>query len=162
MIIHKFIVHVLDKNSDVPILNDFEGKINPEVDKFFQKIIKRVTKDDDLTSTPIGEGKSMVISKDTILANDSANRLLEKPVYSESTGLNNDNIPNSTATHTIVRDFPSPVSICTRHRRLHGLRGTIRTEGTARSRSLSARLPRPARCTASGSRLPGSPAASST
>ena len=42
MIIHKFIVHVLDKNSDVPILNDFEGKINPEVDKFFQKIIKRV------------------------------------------------------------------------------------------------------------------------
>ena len=26
MIIHKFIVHVLDKNSDVPILNDFEGK----------------------------------------------------------------------------------------------------------------------------------------
>ena len=48
MIIHKFIVHVLDKNSDVPILNDFEGKINPEVDKFFQKIIKRVTKDDDL------------------------------------------------------------------------------------------------------------------
>lgn len=26
MIIHKFIVHVLDKNSEVPILNDFEGK----------------------------------------------------------------------------------------------------------------------------------------
>ncbi len=48
MIIHKFIIHVLDKNSDVPILNDYEGKINPEVDKFFQKIIKRVTKDDDL------------------------------------------------------------------------------------------------------------------
>ena len=48
MIIHKFIIHVLDKNSDVPILNDYEGKINPEVDKFFQKVIKRVTKDDDL------------------------------------------------------------------------------------------------------------------
>ncbi|MEG2787680.1 MAG: nucleoid-associated protein [Romboutsia sp.] len=48
MIIHKFIVHVLDKNSDVPILNDFEGKVNQEVDKFFQKVIKRVTKDDDL------------------------------------------------------------------------------------------------------------------
>ena len=27
MIIHKFIVHVLDKNSDVPILNDFEKLI---------------------------------------------------------------------------------------------------------------------------------------
>lgn len=48
MIIHKFIVHVLDKNSEVPILNDYEGKINPEVDKFFQKVIKRVAKDDDL------------------------------------------------------------------------------------------------------------------
>lgn len=48
MIIHKFIVHVLDKNSEVPILNDYEGKINPEVDKFFQKVIRRVTKDDDL------------------------------------------------------------------------------------------------------------------
>lgn len=48
MIIHKFIVHVLDKNSEVPILNDFEGKINQEVDKFFQKVIKRATKDDDL------------------------------------------------------------------------------------------------------------------
>lgn len=48
MIIHKFIVHVLDKNSDMPILNDYEGKINQEVDKFFQKVIKRVVKDDDL------------------------------------------------------------------------------------------------------------------
>ncbi|GAA0229676.1 nucleoid-associated protein [Metaclostridioides mangenotii] len=48
MIIHKFIVHVLDKNSDVPILNDFEGKITQEVDGFFQKIIKRVSKDDDV------------------------------------------------------------------------------------------------------------------
>ena len=48
MVIHKFIIHVLDKNSDFPILNDFEGKINDEVEKFFQKIIKRVTKDDDI------------------------------------------------------------------------------------------------------------------
>ncbi len=48
MIIHKFIVHVLDKNSDVPILNDFEMKIAQEVDRFTQKLIKKVTKDDDL------------------------------------------------------------------------------------------------------------------
>lgn len=48
MIIHKFIVHVLDKNSEVPILNDFEGKVNREVEGFFQKMIKRVTRDDDL------------------------------------------------------------------------------------------------------------------
>lgn len=48
MIIHKFIIHVLDKNSDVPILNDFEGKVNQEVDGFFQKAIKRIAKDEDL------------------------------------------------------------------------------------------------------------------
>ena len=48
MVIHKYIVHVLDRNSDNPILNDYEGKNNVEVDKFFQKIINRVTKDDDL------------------------------------------------------------------------------------------------------------------
>ena len=48
MIIHKFIVHVLDKNSEMPILNDYEGRISQEVDKFFQKKIKRVMKDDDL------------------------------------------------------------------------------------------------------------------
>ena len=48
MIIHKFTVHVLDKNSDVPILNDFEGQVSQEVDGFFQKIIKRVSRDDDL------------------------------------------------------------------------------------------------------------------
>jgi len=39
---------VLDKNSDAPILNDFEGKITQEVDGFFQKVIKRVSKDDDV------------------------------------------------------------------------------------------------------------------
>ena len=48
MIIHKSIVHVLDKNSDSPILNDYESKNSLEVDKFFQKIINRVSKDDDL------------------------------------------------------------------------------------------------------------------
>ena len=48
MVIHKYIVHVLDRNSEAPILNDYEGKNNAELDKFFQKIINRVTKDDDL------------------------------------------------------------------------------------------------------------------
>ena len=42
MIIHKSIVHVLDKNSDSPILNDYESKNSLEVDKFFSKIINRV------------------------------------------------------------------------------------------------------------------------
>lgn len=32
MIIHKFIIHVLDKNSDTPILNDFEGRAIVEIE----------------------------------------------------------------------------------------------------------------------------------
>ena len=48
MIIHKYIVHVLDRNSESPILNDYEGKNNLEIDKFFQKTIKGIIKDTDL------------------------------------------------------------------------------------------------------------------
>ncbi|WP_092921317.1 nucleoid-associated protein [Romboutsia hominis] len=46
MIVHKFIVHVLDKTVDEPVINDFEGRINPHIDKFLQKSIKKVIKDD--------------------------------------------------------------------------------------------------------------------
>ena len=42
MVIHKYIIHVLDRNSEGPILNDFEGKNNTEVEKFLQKIIKKI------------------------------------------------------------------------------------------------------------------------
>lgn len=48
MIVNKYITHVLDKESDVPILNDFEGKISQNVDKFLQKSIKKVSRDSDL------------------------------------------------------------------------------------------------------------------
>jgi len=78
MIIHKFIIHVLDKNSDVPILNDYEGKINPEVDKFFQKVIKRVTKDDDLR-----KGAFKNYSENTI------KNCCEQMIYDENTFLEN-------------------------------------------------------------------------
>ncbi|MGX4600983.1 nucleoid-associated protein [Faecalimicrobium sp. JNUCC 81] len=78
MIIHKFIVHVLDKNSDVPILNDFEGKVNQEVDKFFQKVIKRVTKDDDLR-----KGAFKNYNDNTI------KNCCEQIIYDESTFLEN-------------------------------------------------------------------------
>ncbi|MBC8631315.1 nucleoid-associated protein [[Eubacterium] tenue] len=78
MIIHKFIVHVLDKNSEVPILNDFEGKISQEVDKFFQKIIKRVSKDDDLRKG---------IFKD--YENNIVKNCCEQIIYDESTFLEN-------------------------------------------------------------------------
>ena len=78
MIIHKFIVHVLDKNSDVPILNDFEGKITQEVDGFFQKVIKRATKDDD--------GRKAVFKDyhDNIIKN-----CCEQLIYNEDTFLAN-------------------------------------------------------------------------
>ena len=78
MIIHKFIIHVLDKNSEVPILNDFEGKVSQEVDKFFQKVIKRVTKDDDLRK---GVFKNY---NDNIVKN-----CCEQMIYDESTFLEN-------------------------------------------------------------------------
>lgn len=48
MIINKYITHVLNKESDVPILNDFECKIFQNVDKFLQKSIKKVSRDSDL------------------------------------------------------------------------------------------------------------------
>ncbi|MDB8790659.1 nucleoid-associated protein [Romboutsia sp. 1001216sp1] len=46
MIIHKFVVHVLDKNVDTPILNSYEGKISLDMDKFLQKNIKKLLKHD--------------------------------------------------------------------------------------------------------------------
>lgn len=46
MIIHKYIAHVLDKNTESLILNDFEGRINPDVDKFLSKTIRKVVKND--------------------------------------------------------------------------------------------------------------------
>ena len=78
MIIHKFIVHVLDKNSEVPILNDFEGKISQEVDKFFQKIIKRVSKDDDLRKGVFKDYENNIIKN-----------CCEQIIYDESTFLEN-------------------------------------------------------------------------
>lgn len=61
MIIHKSIIHVLDKNSDSPILNDYECKNSLEVDKFFQKIINRASKDDDLRKAKFNDYNNNII-----------------------------------------------------------------------------------------------------
>ena len=61
MIIHKSIVHVLDKNSDSPILNDYECRNSLEVDKFFQKIINRVSKDDDLRKAEFNDYNNNIV-----------------------------------------------------------------------------------------------------
>ena len=78
MIIHKFIVHVLDKNTEEPILNEYEGKVNQEVEQFFQKIIKRVSKDDDLRK---GVFKNY---NDNVIKN-----CCEQMIYDENTFLQN-------------------------------------------------------------------------
>ncbi|TQW59928.1 nucleoid-associated protein [Clostridioides difficile] len=78
MIIHKFIIHVLDKNSDTPILNDFEGRVNQDIEAFFNKKISKVSGDNDIR---------------TAVFNDYSNNLIksccEQIIYDESSFLNN-------------------------------------------------------------------------
>ena len=78
MIIHKFIIHVLDKNSDTPILNDFEGRVSQDIEAFFQKKISKVSRDNDIR---------------TAVFNDYSNNLIKKCceqiIYDESSFLNN-------------------------------------------------------------------------
>ncbi len=78
MIIHKSIIHVLDKNSDSPILNDYECKNSLEVDKFFQKIINRVSKDDDLRKAIFND-----------YSNNIVKNCCEQIIYDENTFLKN-------------------------------------------------------------------------
>lgn len=61
MIIHRYITHVLSKVSDEPILNDFEGKVNPQIDKFLQRIIKKVSKDDLLRRAKFDNTKDCIV-----------------------------------------------------------------------------------------------------
>ncbi|SHH00701.1 nucleoid-associated protein [Tepidibacter thalassicus] len=76
MVIHKFIIHVLDKNSDVPILNDFEGVINKEIEELFQKHIKKVLRDDDI--------KKALFNDENIIK-----KLCEEIIYDNSTFVDN-------------------------------------------------------------------------
>ena len=78
MIIHKSIVHVLDKNSDSPILNDYECRNSLEVDKFFQKIINRVSKDDDLRKAEFNDYNNNIVKN-----------CCEQIIYDEDTFLQN-------------------------------------------------------------------------
>lgn len=78
MIIHRFVVHILDKESDTPILNDYEGRVSPEVDKFFQKVINKVAKDDDLRKAKFNN------YEDNLIRN-----CCEQIIYDEDTFLQN-------------------------------------------------------------------------
>lgn len=72
MIIHKYTTHILDKQSDVPLLNDYEGKISLQVDKFLQRTIKKVLKEDSLRKAKFLDCKDNEIKKitDGILYNE--------------------------------------------------------------------------------------------
>ncbi|MBY1915263.1 nucleoid-associated protein [Clostridioides difficile] len=78
MIIHKFIIHVLDKNSDTPILNDFEGRVSQDMDLFFQKKINKVLRDNDIRKAVFNDYSSNLIKK-----------CCEQIIYDESSFLNN-------------------------------------------------------------------------
>lgn len=77
MIIHKFIIHVLDKNSDTPILNDFEGRVSQDMDLFFQKKIKTVSGDKDIRTAVFNNYSNNLIKK-----------CCEQIIYDESSFLN--------------------------------------------------------------------------
>ncbi|MCC0701498.1 nucleoid-associated protein [Clostridioides sp. ES-S-0049-02] len=63
MIIHKFIIHVLDKNSDTPILNDFEGRVSQDIEVFFQKKINKVLRDNDIRKAVFNDYSNNLIKK---------------------------------------------------------------------------------------------------
>ena len=78
MIINKYITHVLDKESDVPILNDFEGKISQSIDKFLQNSIKKVSRDSDLRKAVFKDYNNNLIKN-----------CCENIIYNESTFVEN-------------------------------------------------------------------------
>ncbi|HBF9371107.1 TPA: nucleoid-associated protein [Clostridioides difficile] len=78
MIIHKFIIHVLDKNSDTPILNDFEGRVSQDMDIFFQKKINKVLRDNDIRKAVFNDYSNNLIKK-----------CCEQIIYDENSFLSN-------------------------------------------------------------------------
>ena len=74
MIINKFIIHVLDKNLDFPVLNEVENSLSLETDSFYQKVIRRILRDEDLRKAKFidyGENEIRVCA-DHILYDESS------------------------------------------------------------------------------------------
>ncbi|MFL8710751.1 nucleoid-associated protein [Clostridioides sp. GD02377] len=63
MIINKFIVHVFDKESTVPVLGDFEGKINQESEGLLKKCLKKIIKNDNLRKGIFNEYNDNLVKK---------------------------------------------------------------------------------------------------
>lgn len=78
MIIHKYITHILDRQADAPILNDFEGKITLQVDKFLQTTLKKVLKEDSLRK-----------AKFLDYENNEIRKITDEIIYNEKTFIEN-------------------------------------------------------------------------
>ena len=63
MIINKFIVHVFDKESTVPVLGDFEGRISPETEEFLKKGLKKIIKNDNLRKGTFNEYNNNLVKQ---------------------------------------------------------------------------------------------------
>ena len=88
-------------------VTDEEGNttIDKSIELEFDKPVSAIalaTRDDDLTSTKIGEGETIIIDKETILGNDRINEELKKPYFAPESGINNSSVLDSTISHTIV------------------------------------------------------------
>lgn len=74
MIINKVITHILDKNSDGPVLSDIEQSLTPEIDALYQKLIRKILRDSDIRKAKFvdyGDNKIRVCA-DHILYDDNA------------------------------------------------------------------------------------------
>ena len=82
MIIEKYIIHVLDKNSQAPVLNDFEGSLTPELDALYQKMIRKILRDDDLRKSKFQnyEENELKTFADHLLYDDEAFVMSSKAV----------------------------------------------------------------------------------
>lgn len=58
--IQEAIIHVLDKNSDEPILNNFTLELNENIYRFLYKHIERLFKDEDLRPAVFDSGRNIV------------------------------------------------------------------------------------------------------
>lgn len=87
MIVNNYVMHKLEKTAVEPTLSDELGKINPEVDKYIQKLIKGVIKNDSLRKAKFTNYVDNIVKKccDGLLyeedfmgnANEIANHLFE-------------------------------------------------------------------------------------
>lgn len=95
----------LDDNGNTMYDNDNNVVIDKSIELYFKQPvvpIAPITKDDDLTGTPIAENSKLIINKKQIIANDTANEILDEPGYGQNS--NNITIPDSTINHKIVID----------------------------------------------------------